>query len=152
MREPAVLTINGHLWHREPRVSFQFNASFIKARPLTIWSIGDWSPYHHITFFFRPKPDVGMDGAAWWANNVALEHYTHPDLVHLGTVTVDTVTVPFGSGFAWSGTYPEYVRSRHAYTVLAIADNGIYAVWGESFSWRHGPQRGLPDSPADSRI
>ena len=134
------IIINGTVWFSEPEHSFTTRAAFIKARPLTIHSVGTWSPYRHIAFYFASAPR-GMNGQAWWAIDVDIERHTKPDAALLGTVEVE------GSGFSWTGTYPTFVRSKRLYSVLAAADHGAYGVWGDPFGWFMGPLRGIPDSP-----
>lgn len=45
MESTEGISINGRLWRREPPRSLKTRATFIPARPLTINSDGDWTPY-----------------------------------------------------------------------------------------------------------
>ncbi len=142
MDSPLCLAIKGVMWHHPPLCSLQTRASFIKSRPVAVESTGDWSAYRDVDLYFRPAPSEGVYGGHWGRTDVPKATYNHPDLVHMGRVEVS----PFGT-FAWQGQYPEYVRSRRLYIVVAVADDGRYAVWGEPFGWYRGPRRGIPDRP-----
>jgi hypothetical protein len=78
----------------------------------------------------------------WFNRGVSVSLYDHPELVHLGRVQVSAQGT-----FAWQGQYPAYVRSKRLYSVIVVADDGHYAVWGRPFGWVMGLQRGLPDFP-----
>jgi len=134
------ITIYGREWRPDPQRSLKTRAAFIPARPLNIDSKGDWLPYRQITFHFAPAR-MDMIGHAWWATDVNIDDYgpLNPELV--GTADVR------GGRISGSGTYPTFVRSKHHYSVLAIADQGVYGVWSPPFGWFSGPRRGIPDSP-----
>ncbi len=105
-------------------------------------STGDWSAYRDVDLYFRPAPSEGLYDGHRGRTNVQKATYDHSDLVHMGRVEVS----PYGT-FAWKGQYPEYVRSKRLYIVVAVADDGRYAVWGEPFGWYSGPRKGIPDRP-----
>lgn len=141
MDSPLSLTINGVTWHHPPPCSVTTRAAFIKNRPLTVESTGDWRSYRAVDLYCRPAP-TGLSDGHWFKRGVSASLYDHPELVHLGRVHVSAQGT-----FAWQGQYPAYVRSKRLYIVIAVADDGHYAVWGCPFGWFMGPQRGLPDFP-----
>ena len=134
------IIINGQEWSPHPEQSLKTRATFINARPLTINSVGNWSPYRQVTFYFAHAPD-GLNGQAWSTKDVDVERYAN-----LGIDLLDIAEVQDGT-FYWSGTYPAFVRSKRLYAVLAVADKGKYGVWSVPFGWWMGPLRGIPDSP-----
>lgn len=142
MGSPSILTIDGVAWHSPPPCAIQTTAAFIKDRPIVVQSTGDWSVYRNVDFYFRPAPSEGLGDGGWCRTDVSTVLYDHPDLVHLGRVPVS----PHGA-FTWTGQYPGYVRSHRFYLVLAVADDGLYAVWGQPFGWSRGPRNGLPGRP-----
>lgn len=120
-------------------------AVFIKSRPLRIVSVGDWSPYSKVAFYFtnveRTPSSCSQYGQSCWAVNVSVHSAALKDIVWLGTATIAD------GAFLWNGPYPDFVRSRHFYAVLAVADYGAYGVWSSPFGWYMGPRRGIPDYP-----
>lgn len=142
MDSPLCPSINGVMWHHPPLCSLQMRASSIKSRLVAAESTDDWSAYRGVNLYFRPAPSEGLNDGHWSRTDVHKTTYNHPDLVHMGRVEVS----PYGT-FAWKGQYPEYVRSKRLYIVVAVADDGCYAVWGERFGWYSGPRKGSPDRP-----
>lgn len=140
MSDTASITIHGQVWRPDPQISLKTRAAFIPARPLAINSDGDWSPYYQLTFYFAPAR-MDMLGHAWWASDVDIVRYSplNPELI-------GTADVHHGN-FSWTGSYPTFVRSKRHYSVLAIADQGVWGVWSPPFGWFLGPRRGIPDSP-----
>ncbi|PSR29480.1 MAG: hypothetical protein C7B47_01825 [Sulfobacillus thermosulfidooxidans] len=134
------ITINGQEWFSRPELNFKTYAAFIKARPLTINSTGNWSSYRQVALYFAHAPQ-GLNGQAWWTLNVDVKQY-----INLGTVFLGIAEIRCGH-FSWSGNYPLFVRSKQLYSILAIADDHSYGVWGTPFGWWMGPLRGIPDSP-----
>ncbi|MCL4351448.1 MAG: hypothetical protein M1318_02200 [Firmicutes bacterium] len=134
------IIINGQEWFPHPKQSFKTRAAFINARPLTINSVGNWSPYRQVTLYFAYAPH-GLNGHAWWTMGVDVEQYTNLGVILLGVAEIQD------GNFSWSGTYPAFVRSKRLYLILAIADERKYGVLGEPFGWWMGPLRGIPESP-----
>ncbi len=141
MDSPPSLMIEGVTWHHPPSCSVKTRAAFIQDRPIAVASTGDWSARRAVDLYFRPAPEGLFDGH-WFQTDVPVSQYDHADLVHLARAQVS----PQGT-FTWHGKYPVYVRSKRLYIVIAVADEGQYAVWGSPFGWFMGPRRGLPDYP-----
>ncbi|AEJ40956.1 hypothetical protein TPY_2796 [Sulfobacillus acidophilus TPY] len=134
------IIINGQEWFSHPEQSFKIRTAFICSRPLTINSVGNWSPYRQVTLYFAYAPN-GLNGHAWWTIDVDVKQYTNFGAVLLGVAEIQD------GRFSWSGTYPAFVRSKRLYVVLAITGEGQYGVLGEPFGWWMGPLRGIPESP-----
>ncbi len=141
MDSPSTLTIEGVTWHCPPPCAIETTAAFMKDRPIVVESTGDWSVFRSVDLYFRPVPSEGLGDGHWCRTDVP-QFYDHPDLVHLGRVPVS----PHGT-FTWTGQYPPYVRSHRLYIVVAIADDGSYAVWSQPFGWSRGPRSGIPERP-----
>lgn len=142
MNSPSALTIEGVTWHCPPPCAIETTAAFMKDRPIVVQSTGDWSVYRTVDLYFRPAPSEGLGDRRWCRTDVPQALYDHPDLVHMGRVPV----APHGT-FSWAGQYPEYVRSHRFYIVLAVANDGSYAVWGQPFGWSRAPRSGIPGRP-----
>lgn len=142
MGRPSTLTIDGITWHWPPPCAIETRAAFRRDRPLVVESTGDWSIYRHVDLYFRPALSDGLGDGGWCRTDVSTVLYDHPDGVHLGRVPVS----PHGT-FTWTGQYPAYVRSHRFYRVLAVADEGSYAVWSPPFGWSRGPRSGIPERP-----
>ncbi|WP_242848247.1 hypothetical protein [Sulfobacillus thermosulfidooxidans] len=140
------IIINGQEWCPHSEQNFKTQAAFINARPLTINSVGNWSPYRQVTLYFTHAPE-GLNGHAWRTDvDVDVERYTNFGAVLFGVAEIQN------GCFSWSGIYPAFVRSKRVYVVLAIADDRSYGkticiyVDGSAY-WRRSPRCLITFSP-----
>ncbi len=139
LKNGGCITINQQAWHPNPHYRITTRATFIHTRPLFVQSVGNWSPFHEVTLYFTPMAK-GLDGPQW-ATDIPADSCLLSDLTYLGAESVHD------GQFSWTGTYPSYVRSKHLYSVIVLADQGKYGVWDEPWGWFTGPLRGIPDKP-----
>ncbi len=139
LKDGGCIKINQEAWHPNPQYRITVRATFIHARPLFVRSVGDWSPFHEVTLYFTSMAR-GLDGPQW-TTDIPMDSCLLSDMTYLGTASVHD------GQFSWTGTYPSYVRSKHLYSVIVLADQGKYGIWSLPFGWFTGPLRGIPDKP-----